>query len=105
VEYNQAVYQQYDREEESAKMPFVTYADRIVGEQRELIGTIKTALRIRFGADGAALAPAIDPIANTELLRRLAALAESGTLEEVRALLPPVPPPSGNGAREDVPGS
>lgn len=68
-------------------MAFVTFAERYGIQKGRLLGSLETALEMRFGEAGKALAARFAQ-AEVAVLEKAAEAAKTATLEEVQALLP-----------------
>ena len=87
-------------DEEEAEMPYVTNLERVVqriafergreeGREEGLMRGLRTALQIKFGDAGVALADELRAVADNALLLKIdERLPNAATLDEVRALLP-----------------
>jgi hypothetical protein len=87
-EYNRRVREEVDRTRKEGEMRFRTYADDYV-EGRGIIMGIEIALEAKFGSEGLALMPLIDPLEDLALLKRIGNTLRSATsAEDIRRLLP-----------------
>jgi hypothetical protein len=84
--------------QEGQRMPFVSWFEqeflnaadqgKIEGEIKGLHQGIRSLLKARFGADGEALAGEAHKQTNPEWLRGFLSRSETGSLDELRKLLP-----------------
>ena len=99
-------WEQVDRYEERKKMPYITSVERIghkrgkqegleqgieqgieQGERKGLLTAIELALEIKFGAEGAALAPILGQVINMQRLQQIyIRLIAGASLDELRYL-------------------
>lgn len=113
ADIDRQVYTQALAQSKEKGMPFVTLADRIAreeglkeglkegkveglkeglkeGQLKGLLIALRPLLRVKFGAEGEALMPAAERIADPEKLAELVAAVENATsIEEIRARLSP----------------
>jgi hypothetical protein len=89
-ERNALIWQKVCQLQEGQSMPFVSWFEDQI-EQAEVKGLqqgITSLLKVRFGADGEALAAEARKQTVPDWLRRFLAVSETGSLDELRKLLP-----------------
>jgi hypothetical protein len=93
-ERNAPIWQKIREFQEGQAMPFVSWFEEQIeqaGVQAEVKGLhlgITSVLKVRFGADGEALAAEARKQTAPEWLRQFLAQSETGSLDELRKLLP-----------------
>ncbi len=82
------VWREVRRQEETMKMPFVTFAERY-GREQGLLQGIEVALEMKFGAQGLAIFPEVQKQSDIAVLEKvLKAIKSAASIDEVRRLLP-----------------
>jgi hypothetical protein len=94
AERNDPIWMQVREFQEGQTMPFVSWFEQQIeksGERGEIRGLhqgITSVLKVRFGADGEALAAEARKQTTPDWLRQFLAASETGSLDDLRKLLP-----------------